>query len=123
MIILDEQISNEILADEIEQWYRGKVQYARELRPGTVIKDDAIPSLLFRVKEPTFVTINYEDFWSSRKIPASKQYCIVCLKIEARRWKEVSPLLRDILRLKEFNTKRRRMNKVISWKDGQVRYR
>ena len=29
--------------------------------PGTVIKDDAIPSLLRKVRLPTFVTINYTD--------------------------------------------------------------
>jgi hypothetical protein len=33
----------------------------------SVIKDDAIPELLLSVKRPTFVTINYKDFW--RKPP------------------------------------------------------
>jgi hypothetical protein len=54
---------------EIAQWYRGK----------TVIKDDAIPSLLRQQSHPTFVTINEKDFW--RKVPIDAQYCVICFTL------------------------------------------
>lgn len=38
------------------------------LRPHSIIKDDSIPALLQELKQPTFITINYSDFW--RKIAA-----------------------------------------------------
>lgn len=78
MIILDEQLQGLSLETEISRWYRGKVFIVTQLRPGTIIKDDAIPSLLYQVKQPTFVTINYTDFW--RRVSADERYCLVCLQ-------------------------------------------
>jgi hypothetical protein len=122
MIILDEQISNSELKEAIESWYKSKVSYVKELRPQTIIKDDVIPLLLRRCKQPTFVTINYNDFWGRKQIAASPSYCIACFKLERDRWREVSGLLRDILSRDEFATKKKRMGKVISWSDGRVTY-
>lgn len=123
MIVLDEQISNSELKKAIESWYRGSVLYVKELRPQTVVKDDVIPSLLRHCKNPTFVTINYDDFWNQRKAPASSAYCIICLKLDKSRWMETSPITRDILSLGEFKTKRKRMGKVISWSDRRITWR
>jgi hypothetical protein len=99
------------------------VLYIKELRPQTVIKDEAIPTLLQRCKRPTFITINYDDFWNQRKAPASAAYCLICLKLEHGRWMEASPITRDILSREEFRTKKKRMGKVISWRDGRVAWR
>lgn len=58
MIVLDEELQGLGLEEAISRWYRGSVILIKKLRPGTVIKDDAIPALLRKVKQPTFVTIN-----------------------------------------------------------------
>ena len=79
MIVLDEQLQGLGLEDAMACWYRGSVLVVKTLRPGTVIKDEVIPSLLRRLRQPTFVTINYTDFW--RRVPADKSYCIVCLEL------------------------------------------
>ena len=47
----------------IARWYRGTVTDITQLRPYTVMLDEAIPMLLRTVSRPTFVTINIADFW------------------------------------------------------------
>lgn len=68
MIVLDEQLLGYGLQANLSRWYRGTVTDITQLRPGTVIEDDAIPLLLRAVRQPTFVTINVEDFWC--RLPA-----------------------------------------------------
>lgn len=63
MIVLDEQLLGRSLERAITAWYGGSVQFITELRPNTVIKDEAIPLLLRQQRQPTFVTINERDFW------------------------------------------------------------
>ncbi|HLK55885.1 MAG TPA: hypothetical protein VKU00_04960 [Chthonomonadaceae bacterium] len=58
MIVLDEQLLGRGLETAIARWYPGTVRFITDLRPGTVIKDDAILMLLSREAEPTFLTIN-----------------------------------------------------------------
>jgi len=48
MIVLDEQLLGRGLERDIAQWYRGTVQFVIDLRPQTIIKDEAIPALLRR---------------------------------------------------------------------------
>jgi hypothetical protein len=120
MIVLDEQLCREPLRIALGQWYRGKIIYVTEIRPSSVIKDDAIPELLLSVKRPTLVTINYKDFW--RKIAAHRGYCAVCIDLPNERWAEVSPIVRDLLRRPDYRTKNSRMGKVISWRDGAVKH-
>jgi hypothetical protein len=43
MIILDEQLLEHDIEENISKWYRGAVRFVTELRPNTIIKDDAIP--------------------------------------------------------------------------------
>lgn len=57
MIVLDEELQGLGLEQAIAHWYRGAVLVVKQLRPGTVIKDEAIPTLLRRANQPTFVTI------------------------------------------------------------------
>lgn len=117
MIVLDEQLEDPRLVQLIELWYKGAVIYVSQLRPQTLIKDDAMPTLLRRVRQPTFVTINYSDFW--RRIPASADYCIICLKLSAEQKFEVPGILRGLLNLPELRTKGARMGRVVSVK-GQT---
>ena len=83
MIVLDEQLLGRGLERDIAQWYRGTVQFITDLRPHTIIKDEAIPVLLRRQAQPTFVTINERDFW--RKVATDQRYCMVCFVLSDAR--------------------------------------
>jgi len=120
MIVLDEQLQGLGLEDTMTRWYRGRVLVVKKLRPGTVIKDEAIPSLLRRLRQPTFVTINYTDFW--RRVPADKSYCIVCLGLPVEQADQASGWLRQLFRLPEFKTKGARMGTVVLASPQQLRY-
>ena len=120
MIVLDEQLNDAQIIAPIERWYTGKVITVQALRPATLIKDDAISSLLVQQKQPTFVTINYFDFWP--KFPRHTAYCVVCCKLSTERKLEVPGLLRTVLHLPEFDTWQKRAGKLISITDLEIRY-
>jgi hypothetical protein len=65
MIILDEELQGLGLEVAISHWYRGAVLIIKQLRPGTVIKDQAIPALLRRAKQPTFRHDQSQGFLAS----------------------------------------------------------
>jgi len=116
VIILDEHLDGLGLETAIARWYPGKVSVINRLRPATIVKDDVIPVLLHHSKRATFVTINWPDFW--RVFPADKRYCIICFQ----RAKEIPNLLRQVLKLKQFNTKAGRMGVVMRVATNTVRY-
>ena len=120
MIVLDEQLQGLGLEDAVAHWYRGAVCVVKKLRPGTVIKDEAIPTLLRRLRQPTFVTINYTDFW--RRVSANKSYCIICLELTIEQADKVSGWLRQLFRFPEFKTKGARMGKVVLASPQRPRY-
>jgi len=120
MVVLDEQLLGRNLEIEIAKWYRGTVCFINELRPHTVIKDDAIPGLLRRQNQPTFVTINEKDFW--RKVVITSHYCIVCFTLPDSRAGEIPPLLRSLFQRIEFKTKAKRMGKVIRVSERETSY-
>lgn len=104
MIVLNEQLGDLRIASGISRWYKGTVIPIKQLRPQTRIFDDVIPSLLRSARQPTFVTINYKDFW--KKLPASPNYCIICFKISQGQMDEIPDLLRQVLSLPGLRTKR-----------------
>jgi hypothetical protein len=120
MIVLDEELQGLGLEEVISRWYRGSVILIKELRPGTVIKDEAIPALLRKIKQPTFVTINTPDFW--RRVTAEKSYCMVCLKLTTGQADAVPDYLRRLFKLPEFKTKSARMGKVALASARSVQY-
>ncbi len=120
MIVLDEQLLGRDIERDIAKWYRGAVQYILDLRPNSIIKDDAIPDLLRQQPQPTFVTINEQDFW--RKVRADPRFCIVCFAIPDSRVREIPQSLRVLVRHDEFRTKAQRMGKIIRIKNEDVRY-
>jgi hypothetical protein len=120
MIVLDEQLQGLGLEDAIARWYRGAVFIVKKFRPGMVIKDDAIPTLLHQLKQPTFVTINSIDFW--RRVPADNAYCIVCLDLPTEQVEKLPTRLRQLFRLPEFKTKRVRMGKVVLVRERRLQY-
>ena len=120
MIVLDEQLRGLGLEEAVARWYRGAVFVVKKLRPGMVIKDEAIPALLRQLKQPTFVTIDYMDFW--RRIPADNAFCIVCLELPTERVEDIPVRLRQVLRLPEFKTKKARMGKVVLVRETRLQY-
>ena len=120
MIVLDENLLGLRLNNPTAVWYPGRVCYVTDLRPSTVIKDEAIPQLLQRLKGATFVTTNVTDFW--RYTLAYARYSIVCLSLPNERSREVPELLRRLLRLPEFKTKAARMGKVVRVGRQQIQY-
>lgn len=90
------------------------------LRPNSIVKDDAIPSLLQTVSQPTFVTLNWSHFW--QRVPPHEGFCIVCFTLPTERIDEVPTHLRRLLRLKEFRTKSARMGKAVRAGDEHVAY-
>ncbi|TAH49228.1 MAG: hypothetical protein EYC68_19055 [Chloroflexota bacterium] len=120
MIILDENLHDVEVSAPIARWYPGQVVSVTDLRPKSKIKDEAIPTLLRRVKEPTFVTTNVGDFWN--KLQASPAYCIIAIEIPNELISEIPRLLRDILQLETFKTKAARMGKVIHWTPTRIEY-
>jgi hypothetical protein len=111
MIVLDEQLLGRNLELEIAKWYQGSVQFIMDLRPNTVIKDDAIPALLRLQNQPTFVTINERDFW--KKVVIDSHFCIVCFTLSDIHAHNIPKLLRLLYNRPEFDTKTKRMGKVI----------
>lgn len=121
MIILDEQLLGLQIEEGIARWYRGRVCFITDLRPGTVIKDDGIATLLRTQNHPTFVTINESDFWL--KIDAHPRYCVVCFVLTNSRASEIPIALRELFRHPQMRSKADRMGKVIRVrKDAQVHY-
>lgn len=120
MIVLDEQLYSVELAKEIEHWYPGQVISIKDLRPQTLVKDDAIDVLLRAVSKPTFATINVADFW--KEIAPDARYCIVCMEPSQQRTREVPQFLRRLLSLDSFNTKAKRMGAVIVLRPTRIEF-
>ena len=93
MIVLDEQLQGLGLEDTLAGWY---------------------------LRQLTFVTINYTDFW--RRVPADKSYCIVCMELPVEQTDKASGWLRQLFRLPEFKTKGARMGTVVLASPQQLRY-
>jgi hypothetical protein len=120
VIVLDENLLGLRVNNPIAVWYPGRVCYVTDLRSGTVIKDEAIPQLLQRLKGTMFVTTNAIDFWRCEL--AHSRYCIVCLSLPNERIREVPELLRRLLRLPEFATKSVRIGKVVRVTYQNIQY-
>jgi hypothetical protein len=120
MIVVDENLHSRSIMAMISAWYKGQIVSIASLRPGSVIKDDAIPALLLTVRQPTFITINDSDFWL--KIAAHPAYCVVTAPLPKERIRELPGLLRLSLQQPEFWTKALRMGKVLRLTDSQITF-
>jgi hypothetical protein len=110
VIVLDEQLSGRRLENSIAAWYRGSVVFVTELRPGTIIKDEAVPSLLRRQRHSAFVTIDVDHFW--RKIAIDELFCVVCFNVRDQEAHRIPPLLKLLFHNTNFRTKRQRAGHV-----------
>lgn len=120
MIVVDENLHDQRIMEAISTWYPGQVVSVVTLRPGTVIKDEAIPALLLKAVQPTFVTINVTDFW--RKVRPHSEYCIIAVALPKERARAVPDLLRRFFRLPAFETKALRMGKIIHLAPHRIKY-
>jgi predicted GTPase len=120
MIVLDEQLQGRNLQTLTAAWYPGTVLYITDLRPHTVIKDQAIPALLRQQSQPTFVTINVSDFW--QQIAVDDRFCVICFTLPDARVREIASVLRTVLQHPLFSTKAKRMGKVIRITDAGVTF-
>lgn len=120
MIVLDEQLLGRDIETYIATWYAGAVLFITDLRPRTVIKDDAIPMLLRQQPQPTFVTINERDFW--RKMAIDQRYCAVCFTLPDSRASDIPPALRTLFHHPTLRTKTQRMGNVIRVTDRETYY-
>lgn len=120
MIVLDEQLLSYGLRQHIAQWYRGAVIGITQLRPETVIRDEAIPMLLRSARRPTFVTINVADFW--QRVTPERQFCVVCVAVPHTRALEVSTLVRRLFALAAFRTQNQRLGNMVRVSQRQVQY-
>ena len=120
MIVLDEQLLGRGLEMEIAQWNPGPVRFIMDLRPNTVIKDDAVPLLLQHQDQPTFVTLNESDFWLKGGDQRRVLCCVFCLSRFTGAGD--SRLLRSLFHHPQFATKSQRMGVVIRIADQGVTY-
>ena len=120
MIVLDEQLLGYGLQHIIARWYKGSVTDITELRPDTVIEDEAVPALLRSVRQPTFVTMNVADFW--RRLAPDPKFCVACFALPHARADEISDLLRSLFSLEPFRTRQRRLGKIARVSSKQVQF-
>lgn len=120
MIVLDEHLHDPAVMTAISKWFPGQVIPVVSLRPGSLVKDDVIPTLLRRVVQPTFVTINVTDFW--KKFRPHNGFCIITVALNQDQIKEIPKLLRRLFRLPDFKTKASRMGKVIHVTQNHIEY-
>ena len=120
MIVFDENIFDQVVIEGLNSWHKGKICSIKDLRLRTLIKDDAVPTLLRTVKQPAFLTTNVSDFWG--KMPAHPAYCIICFDLPNERIVEIPRLLRLVLRFAEFKTKAARMGKITQAKHHRIEY-
>jgi hypothetical protein len=118
VIVLDEQLSNRRMVEGVRVWYKGAVIAVKDLRPETIIKDDAIPQLLRRLRQPTFVTINVGDFW--QRVQVDERFCVVCFDVSDMAIGQIPSLLRLLFRNPDFGAKRRRAGHVFHINVGKV---
>lgn len=119
MIVLDEQLGWGRVQAAIKLWYPGKVISAYDFNPHKRVIDEELPRHLLRLRQPTLVTINYHDFLPSKYL--HPKYCVIRLRLTQAEALVVPPVLRSILAEPAFNTKAKRMGKVISWtKEGGI---
>jgi hypothetical protein len=111
MIVLDEQLLGRGVETQIQRWYRGTVCYITDLRPNTVIKDEAIPLLLRQQRQATFITINESDFW--QRIASDQSFCVMCFALPDARVQELPTGVRRVLQNPLFRTKSQRMGCIL----------
>jgi hypothetical protein len=120
MIIVDENLKSQKLIEAISAWYPGQVVPITILRPNSIIKDEAVPTLLIRANRPTFVTINVVDFW--KKAQPHPSYCIVSIELPKERIREIPNLVRRLFQIPQFQNRTSRLGTVVRLSPSKIEY-
>lgn len=115
--ILDDQLAAPVIVPALARWTR--VQRLRDLRPHEVIKDDRVPMLLRSLRQPTFVTIDV-GFWNRRY--CDRRYGVIFFPLRDVEQHRLPELLRRLVRLPEFRTRRARMGVVARVSAASIAY-
>jgi hypothetical protein len=117
LVVLDDHLSVPDVRASLLRW--ATVEYMRDLRPGEVVKDDRVLTVLRTLRTPTFVTVD-RWFWNPQR--RDPRYCIVYLALRGRDHTHAPDLLRRLLRLPEFRTRAARMGTVVHVGEDHVRW-
>jgi hypothetical protein len=117
LFILDDHLAQSEVRERVLR--RATARYVRDLRPGEIVKDDRILTVLQALRMPTFVTV---DSWFWNRDHLDRRYCIVYVALRGRSDSHVPDLLRRLVRLPEFRTRAARMGKVIHVGEVGVRW-
>ena len=113
--VLDDQLHTEAVREPISHW--STARFLRDLRPGEVIKDERVPSILRALRRATFITID-DGFWHRNL--RDHRYCIVYFALRTDEQATIPVLLRRLLRLPASRTRAARMGKVVRVSRGRI---
>ena len=106
-LILDDQLDVQVILPALAGWKTAvRIQ---QLRPGELIRDDRIPSLLLSLTNPTFLTID-RGFWKRQL--CHRRYCILFFALSKEEQGAIPVLMRRLFSLPQFRTRSSRMGKV-----------
>ena len=120
MIIVDENLKSQQIIDAILAWYPGQVVSITTLRLNSVIKDEAVPTLLMKANRPTFVTINAADFW--KKAQPHHSYCLILVELPKERIREIPSLIRRLFQIPHFQNRATRLGTVVRLMPSKIEY-
>src|SRR5437667_1380486 len=107
MLIVDENIS-EIEVWRLREWHISVRQVGPDVAPASTTDENIIP-VLHRLEQPTLFTRD-RDFWN--RTLCHSRYCLVFTDIPEHEG-EIAACIRRFLRHPAFNTKAKRMGKVV----------
>ena len=115
--VLDDHLGVVDVHDQIRRW--STATSLRDIRPGEVIEDERIPSLLQTLRTPTFITI---DKCFRDRAFRDRRYCIRCFDFSTGEQRDIPGALRRPLRMPESRTRAVRMGKVARVSHDHVRW-
>ena len=121
MIILDEQLKPST-KHAILDFYPGAVISMTEFTLGRGFDDARIARLLHQHAFCTFITINCDDFWKDRACPPHSRYCVVCFELRSETESNLPGLLKRLLNLPPFDTRRGRCGHLIRVSESRLEY-
>jgi hypothetical protein len=91
--VLDDHLGVVDVRDQVRRW--STATFLRDIRPGEVIEDERIPSLLQTLRTPTFITIDkrFRD-----RAFRDRRYCIVYFDFNTDEQRHIPDALRRLLR-------------------------
>ena len=107
-LVLDDQLDRSVREHLARRYPR--VHFLRDLRPGTIIKDDAVPKLLRERRQCLFLTINQKHFWDV--VEAHPRYSIVCFSLPDEKQGRIPDLLSRLFKVPGFHSTNERSGKV-----------